>query len=129
VAGAFAGGLAEVMATLASRLDRVFVLALVMAPATGILFALTTLQLHDRVKVELPLWLNVGAVAAGIAGVVGVGLWVLSATLSVDLDPVHQAAIGDTMGQLPQAFTGGLVGGAVVGAMLELVGVRWLYKV
>ena len=127
-AGAFAGGLAEIMAALASGLDRVFVLALVMAPATGILFAFAMSQFNDGVRLELPLWLNVGAVAAGIAGVVGVGLWALSATLSIDLDPVRQAAITSTIQHLPYAFSGGLLGGALVGALLELAGVRWLYK-
>jgi hypothetical protein len=129
LAGGVAGGLAEIAASLANGADRVFVLALVMAPATGILFALANIQFHDKLKAQLPLWLNVGAVAAGIAAVVGIGVWMLSATLSLDLDNAHQGAIASTIGQLPHAFSGGLAGGAVVGALLEFMGVRWLYQV
>ncbi len=128
VAGAAAGVIAELMTALASSLDRMFLLAFVMAPATGVLFAATTIQFHRKVRLDLPAWLNVGIVAAGIASVVGVGLWVLSATLSLDLAPAHHAAITATIRELPSAFSGGLVGGALVGAALEFLGVRWIYQ-
>lgn len=128
VAGAADGAIAELMAALGSGLDRMFLLALVMVPATGVLFAATTIQFHRRVRLDLPAWINVEVVAAGIASVVGGGLWVLSATLSLDLAPARHAAITATIRELPGAFSGGLVGGALVGASLEFLGVRWLYQ-
>jgi hypothetical protein len=63
-------------------------------------------------------------VAGGVAALVGAGLWALAATLDPTLDRAVIAAINGTMGQLPEAFAGGMLGGALGGVGLELLSLR-----
>lgn len=123
-AGAIAGLLAAVAVLAVPGLNGVFGLALLSAPVTGGLFTLATLRYADRVRVPLPQWFSVGIVASGVAALVGAGLWALAATIDPALDPALVAAINGTMGQLPEAFGGGMIGGALGGAALELLSLR-----
>jgi hypothetical protein len=127
-AGAVAGVTAAVVGTLTGTLDQVFVLALVLAPVTGALFTAATLMLAERFAVPVPQWLSIAVVSAEVAGVVGSGLWVLSVPLAHGIDPALQAAIQEMLGQLPRAFLGGLLGGAIAGVALELLNVPWTHK-
>jgi ethanolamine transporter EutH len=99
-------------------------MALLAAPVTGGLFTLATLRYAERVRVPLPQWFSVGVVAGGVAALVGAGLWALAATLDPTLDRAVITAINDTMGQLPEAFAGGMLGGGLGGVALELLSLR-----
>jgi hypothetical protein len=124
-AGAVAGLLAVALAALTGVPAGAFGFALLMAPVTGVLFTFVLLRLGAR-GVPVPPWLNVGPVAAIVAGVVGVGLWTLAADLGYTPDADLRATIGAILAKLPAAFGGGLLGGALAGGGLELLGVRWL---
>jgi hypothetical protein len=132
--GLVAGGMAGLVAALGVHLlppgpVSLFGLALVCAPLTGGLFTLATLRWTDRVPVRVPQWLSVGLVVSGVAGLVGGGLWALAATLEPSIDPGLVASIQAVLGQLPQAFAGGLCGAAIGGVGFELVSLRRLEHV
>jgi hypothetical protein len=124
--GAAAGLLAVGMGALTGVPSGAFGFVVVTVPVTGVLFTHVLLRLGPR-GLPVPPWLNVGPVAAIVAGVVGVGLWTLAADLGYTPDDTLRATISAVLAQLPAAFGGGLLGGAVAGAALELLGVPWIF--
>jgi len=125
-AGALAGLVALGLAPIGMALDRPFSQALIMVPVTGTLFVFLTLSSGETPRVRLPQWLSVGMVAAGIAGIVGLGLWAFSATLATGMNPEVVDLIHATLDKVPGAFAGGMLGGAVGGMVLEILTLHWL---
>jgi hypothetical protein len=63
-------------------------------------------------------------VAALIAAVVGASIWMLGGTTTAALDMETKGAIESVLTQVPAGFIGGMLGGAVTGVVLELLGFR-----
>jgi fructose-specific phosphotransferase system IIC component len=59
-----------------------------------------------------------------IAGVVGASIWIMGGTTAGSLDSETQAAIDRVLSNVPAGFMGGLLGGAVTGMVLEVLGFR-----
>ncbi|EIC20364.1 hypothetical protein [Thiorhodovibrio frisius] len=69
-------------------------------------------------------WTRLGGplVAAWIAGVVGVGVWLMVGTTSAGLELDAGSSLKHLFEQIPNGSLGGAVGGAVTGLLLELLG-------
>ncbi|WPL15191.1 hypothetical protein Thiowin_00071 [Thiorhodovibrio winogradskyi] len=69
-------------------------------------------------------WTRLGGplVAAWIAGVVGVGVWLMVGTTSAGLELDAGSSLKGLFEQIPTGSLGGAVGGAVTGLLLELLG-------
>ena len=82
----------------------------------------------SRFKRLLPHWLGIALVAGIIAAVVGAGMWMLAVTRSFGVDPELKAAVKAMLAVVPPAGLGGLLGGAVAGAVLELLHVEHIKR-
>jgi hypothetical protein len=69
-------------------------------------------------------WTRLGGslVAAWIAGIVGVGVWLIVGTTSTGIEWGMSGSVEQLLEQIPSGSLGGAVGGAVTGLLLELLG-------
>lgn len=69
-------------------------------------------------------WTRLGGplVAAWIAGVVGIGVWLMVGTSATGLELDADGSLERLLEQVPLGSIGGAVGGAVTGLLLELLG-------
>ena len=126
--GGGAAGFGVVLLSLLTGMpSTAFGFALLLAPLTGAAFTYLMVRVAPRFAGHIPRSLSVGPVAAIVAAVVGIGLWNLSTNLGYSVNPSAQETTEMLFALLPQAFLGGLLGGTVAGAVLELMNVRWLY--
>ena len=107
--------------------DRAILPAL-FAPATGALFVLLLQRPGLRWRHVLPHRLSIALVCGTHSVVAGVGLWLLAVTVASGADIALQAAIRETLEEIPAAFGSGMVGAALAGAIMELSGVRWVFR-
>ncbi|KAA6184191.1 spermidine synthase [Thiohalocapsa marina] len=90
----------------------------------GALFQLNEHWMLQACHGWLPAGLAAPLVAGLIAAVVGAGIWVISGTTIAALDMATRGAVDQVLGDVPYGMLGGLLGGAVTGLVLELLGFR-----
>lgn len=71
-----------------------------------------------------PRTLSAPMVAALIAAVVGASVWIMGGATSGTPDAATKGAVQHVLQAVPSGFFGGMLGGAVTGVLLELMGVR-----
>jgi hypothetical protein len=124
LAGLTAGGLLWMGLTLYDgEVDTAFLAAGVVA-LVGSIFKLTEARIVGALSGRFPRTLSAPVVAGLIAAVVGAGVWIMGGVMVWSLDPATTGAIDHVFGEVPAGFLGGLVGGAVTGALLETMGMH-----
>ncbi len=120
--GLIAGTTLAVVATLTSHQIGTFVLAAGVVALVGTLF-----QISQRWLITAGSgWLHGGLSAAVVAGLtaslVAASIWILGGTTTFTLDGTTADALGQIRHEIPEGFLGGMLGGAVTGVILELLG-------
>ena len=59
-----------------------------------------------------------------MAAVVGASMWMVAGTTTAALDLETKSAVDRVLAEVPAGFIGGMLGGAVTGLLLELLGFR-----
>jgi hypothetical protein len=122
LAGLVAGGILAAVVTLTSLQTGILVLAAGAVALVGTLFQVSDRWIVDHLAAVLPGGLSAALVAGLIATLVASSIWVLSGTSAFALAGAAQDALGQVRHEIGPGFVGGLVGGAVTGLILELVG-------
>lgn len=122
VAGLLAGSLLALLLTLAGQTVGMFALAAGVVALVGTFFQVSERWLVSRSLGWLPDALSAPVVAGLIASVVGASIWIVGGTTAVMLDASTQQEIGHVLHDIPPGLTGGLLGGALTGILLELFG-------
>ena len=99
-----------------------FVLAFGVVALVGTFFQISERWLVARSAAWLPAVLSAPAVAGLIAAVVGASIWILGGTTADLYDSGTHDAAGRVLTEIPSGLVGGLLGGAVTGILLELLG-------
>lgn len=68
-------------------------------------------------------------VIAALAGIAAGSVWVMAAPLLGEPDALVRYASEAVYSELPAALAGGIVGGAVAGSLLELLGFAWVHDI
>ncbi len=132
VTGCVAGVVIKLVGLLVPGPLQPLVFTFLLVPVTGVLFYLAALQQRVRrptLPQFLPHPLSVGLAAAWVAVVVAGSMWFLALSLSYNVEPAMQEAMQAVFGEFPLALLGGILGGALAGAAMELVGVRWVSRI
>lgn len=99
-----------------------------LAMAAGVVALVGSLfQLNEHWVVQtchgwLPDGLAAPLVAALIAGVVGASVWIMGGATAAGLDNETKGAINTVVQHVPAGLMGGMLGGAVTGMVLEVLG-------
>jgi hypothetical protein len=101
-----------------------FVLAAGVVSLVGSLFKLSERGIVSAISGRCPRGISAPVVAALIASVVGASVWIMGGTTAAALDPTTKGAIDQVLHQVPAGFFGGMLGGAITGAVLELFGMH-----
>ncbi len=101
-----------------------FVMAAGIVALVGSLFQLNEHWIIRTCHGWLPGAIAAPLVAALIAAVVAACIWMVGGTTTAALDIETRGAIDRVLTQVPAGFIGGLLGGAVTGVVLELLGFR-----
>ena len=124
VAGAV---LAAVVAVFGADLGT-FVMAAGVVAIVGSLFQLNQNRFAAMCSHWLPRAISAPVVAGLIASVVGASIWIMGGTTAGALDPKTVSAIDRVLDEVPAGFLGGLLGGAVTGVLLALLGGPLVYR-
>jgi hypothetical protein len=122
LAGLGAGVILSVVLFLYPQPVGSLVMAAGVVALVGALFQLNEHWIVQTCHGWLPDGLAAPLVAALIAGVVGASIWIMGGTTAGALDPETKGAIDQVLSQVPLGFFGGMLGGAVTGVLLELMG-------
>jgi len=98
------------------------VLAAGIVALVGALFQLNEHWIVQTCHGWLPDGLAAPLVSALIAAVVGASIWLMGGTTAAALDMETKGAIDLVLHDVPLGFAGGLLGGAVTGMLLEILG-------
>lgn len=101
-----------------------FVMAAGIVALVGSLFQLNEHWFVQHVHGWLPDTLAAPLVAGLVAAVVGASIWMVAGTTAAALDIETKTAVDRVLAEVPSGFLGGLLGGAVTGVVLELLGFR-----
>jgi hypothetical protein len=101
-----------------------FVMAAGIVALVGSLFQLNEHSIVRACHGWLPGAIAAPVVAALIAAVVGASVWMVAGTTAAALDLETRSAVDRVLAEVPIGFLGGMLGGAVTGVMLELLGFR-----
>jgi hypothetical protein len=99
-----------------------FVMAAGVVALVGSLFQLNEHWIVDVSRAWLPASLAAPLVSSLVASVVGASIWMVSGTAVAALDMETVGAVQQVLTQVPAGFLGGMLGGAVTGFVLELLG-------
>jgi hypothetical protein len=100
-----------------------FILAAGVVALVGSLFQLSEHWIVSAVSGRVPSKLSAPVVSGLIAAVVGASVWVMGgSTAASTLDGATKVAIGQVLSEVPLGFLGGMLGGAVTGLLLEIMG-------
>jgi hypothetical protein len=124
LAGLGAGIVLAVVLTLFPKPVGTFVMAAGIVALVGSLFQLNEHWIVKAVHGWLPDTIAAPLVAAMVAAVVGASMWMVAGTTTAALDLETKNAVDQVLAEVPAGFLGGLLGGAVTGIVLELLGFR-----
>jgi hypothetical protein len=124
LAGLGAGIILVTVLNLFPRPVGTFVMAAGIVALVGSLFQLNEHWMVRAVHGWLPDTLAGPVVAALVAAVVGASMWMVAGTTAAALDLETKSAVERILAEVPAGFLGGLLGGAVTGVVLELLGFR-----
>ncbi len=121
MAGLFAGSLLAALIAVTGKQAGTFVLAAGVVAVVGTLFQVSARWLGSGAQ-ALPTGLSAAVVAGMIATLVAASIWTLGYTPLVGADGATPDLIGQVRREIPPGFLGGLLGGALTGLVLELLG-------
>ncbi len=101
-----------------------FPLAAGVVALVGGLFQVSRRWIVSTTSAWCPQSISAPMVAGLIAAVVGASVWIMGGTTAAALDATTKGAIDGVIAQVPSGFLGGMLGGAVSGVLLELIGVH-----
>jgi hypothetical protein len=122
LAGLGAGMILSVVVYLYPQPVGPFVMAAGVVALVGALFQLNEHWIVQTCTGWLPAGLAAPLVSALIAAVVGGSVWIMGGTTTAALDMETKGAIDRVLSEVPAGFIGGMLGGAVTGVVLELLG-------
>jgi len=99
-----------------------FVMAAGVVALVGALFQLNEHWIVQSCQQWLPAGIAAPLVAGLIAAVVGASIWIMAGSTAAALDLEAKAAIDRVLAEVPSGFVGGMLGGAITGVVLELLG-------
>lgn len=99
-----------------------FGMAAVVVALVGGLFQLSRRWVLSISSDWCPRRLSAPLVAGLIAAVVGASVWIMGGTTAIALDEATKGAIDEVLAGIPSGFFGGMLGGAVTGVLLEIMG-------
>nr|WP_296811032.1 spermidine synthase [Thiocapsa sp.] len=124
IAGVLAGGImALIFAALGIRFS-MFVLSAGVVALVGTFFQVSERWLVARSARWFPAFLSAPVVAGLIAAVVGASVWIVGGTTSTMLSSTAQDSANQILSAVPPGFLGGMLGGAVTGVILQMLGFR-----
>jgi hypothetical protein len=125
LSGLTAGVLVSVGVALYGGEVDLMVMAAGVVAVVGSLFKISERWIVTRLSGRLPRGLSAPVVAGLIGAVVGSGVWIIGGAAVVSLELAAQGpAAGGILNQVPEGFLGGMMGGAVTGVVLELMGMH-----
>ena len=124
MSGLIAGGVLSLGLSVTGSEISMFVLAAGIVALVGGLFILSARWIVSTSSGWCPRTLSAPVVASLIAAVVGASVWIMGGTTAAALDATTKSAIDEVIAQVPSGFLGGMLGGAITGVLLELIGVH-----
>ncbi len=124
LAGLAAGALLVLAQTIYPHPVSTFAMAAGVVALVGSLFQLNEHWMVQTFTRWLPAGLAAPIVASLIAAVVGASIWLMSGTSAAAVDLATRQTIDQVFAAVPEGFLGGMLGGAVAGLVLELLGFR-----
>lgn len=124
IAGLAAGGLLAALSALMGLQASLLVLSAGVVALVGTFFQVSERWLVARSARWFPGVLSAPVVAGLIAAVIGASIWIIGGTTSAALGSQAQDAAGRVLQAVPPGLLGGLMGGAVTGLVLHLMGFR-----
>lgn len=122
LAGLGAGVILSVVLTFYPGELSALVLAAGIVALVGSLFQLNEHWIVQLCSGWLPAGLAAPMVSALIAAVVAGSIWMMSGTSAAAMDLGTKAVIDGVVNDVPRGFIGGMLGGAITGLVLELLG-------
>lgn len=122
LAGLGAGFVLSLVITLYPEPVGPFVMAAGVVALVGALFQLNEHWVVQRCHGWLPDGLAAPLVSGLIAAIVGVSIWIMGGSAAAGLDMETKGAVDRVLSEMPTGFIGGMLGGAVTGMVLELLG-------
>jgi hypothetical protein len=124
LAGVGAGGLLGFGLELYGGPVGMFVLAAGVVALVGTLYEIAEQRIGRVCASLIPVTLGAPVVAALVATIVGACIWLMAGATSGTLDAMAKDVIERVSAEIPPGALGGMIGGAVTGVVLELMGFR-----
>jgi hypothetical protein len=124
ISGLVAGGLLAVLLGVMDAQLSTFVLSAGVVALVGTSFQMSERWLVARSARWFPGALSAPIVAGLIAAVVGASVWIIGSTTLTTLGSQASDAADQVLSAVPAGFLGGMLGGAVTGVLLQLLGFR-----
>lgn len=124
LAGIAGGALLALGLRVADAEIDMFPLAAGVVALVGGLFQLSRGWIASTSSGWCPRLLSAPVVAGLIAAVVGSSVWIMGGTTAFAVDAATKGAIEGVVNRVPAGLFGGMLGGAVTGVLLELMGMR-----
>ena len=119
LAGIGAGGALSVVLHFYPEQVGGFVMAAGVVAVVGALFQLNEHWIVTTVHGWLPASIAAPLVSALIAGIIGAGIWLMGGTTGLDIETQGSSHV---LQEVPSGFLGGMLGGAITGLVLEILG-------
>jgi hypothetical protein len=123
-AGLVAGLLLAGLIAATGRQAGTFVLAAGTVAVVGTLFQVSARWVGERGEPLLPAGPSAALVAGTVAALVAAAIWTLGVAPLAGVDGATSDLLGPLRREIPPGLLGGLVGGALTGLVLELLGFR-----
>jgi hypothetical protein len=122
LAGLGAGLILSIVVTLYPEPLGPLVMAAGVVALVGALFQLNEHWIVQACHGWLPDGIAAPLVSALIAAVIGAGIWIVGGTTGVAIGIEVEGSVARVLHDVPAGFLGGLLGGAVTGLVLEILG-------